>query len=417
MKRISILGSMALFALVATGPAVSNAQEVDFSGKTVEWVVPMSEGGGTDVWARFLAPYLSRHLPGNPSVIIRNVPGGGSITGTNEFALRARPDGLSLLGTTGSTQLPFLLGDTRVRYDYAVWEPVIVSPTGGVVYVPAHFGVSDASEMNKLLGTELVYASLGPTSLDLVPLLAFHILGLDVRHVFGMTGRNDGRLAFERGEATIDYQTSSAYLTNVVPMVEEGRAVPLFSWGVLDAEGNIQRDPTFPELPHFAEAYEMMHGEAPSGVAFNAYQSFFGSGFAAQKPAMLPEGTPPEIVEAYRQAFVDAIADPELDARKSDILGEYEQGVGDSVSGLYSVATTIDPEAREWVRKFLAENYNVRLVAIGLAPGRTSSRRSLFHPVRRSVSWISSLQGELPLSREPVKASVIVWRDSCPRRA
>lgn len=360
MKPVSVVGSMALLALIATAPVASSAQEANFAGKTIEWVVPMSEGGGTDVWARFLAPYLSRHLPGNPNVIIRNVPGGGSITGANDFALRARPDGLSLLGTTGSTQLPFLLGDPRVRYDYAVWEPVIVSPTGGVVYLPAHFGVKDASELKKLADTELVYASLGPTSLDLVPLLAFHILDLNVRHVFGMTGRNDGRLAFERGEATIDYQTSSAYLTNVVPMVEEGRAVPLFSWGVLDSEGNIQRDPTFPDLPHFAEAYEMMHGEPPSGVAFNAYKAFFGSGFAAQKPAMLPEGTPPAIVEAYRQAFIDAIADPELDARKGDILGEYEQGVGGGVRGLYSVATSIDPEAREWVRKFLSENYNVR---------------------------------------------------------
>jgi hypothetical protein len=192
-------------------------------------------------------------------------------------------------------------------------------------------------------------------------LLAFQVMGLNVRHVFGMTGRGDGRLAFERGEATIDYQTSSAYLTNVVPLVEAGNAVPLFSWGVLDAQGNVQRDPTFPDLPHFVEAYEMMHGSAPSGVEFNAYLAFFGSGFAAQKPAMLPEGTPAEIVAAYRQAFADVVADPELQANKGDVLGEYEQAVGDDVEGLYRVATSIDPEARDWVRNFLTENYNVQL--------------------------------------------------------
>ncbi|KJZ29976.1 tricarboxylate transporter, partial [Paracoccus sp. S4493] len=161
-------------------------------------------------------------------------------------------------------------------------------PTGGVVYIPASAGVADASELGKLADTELVYASQGATSLDLVPMLAFEVMGLNVRHVFGMTGRGDGRLAFERGEATIDYQTSSAYLTNVAPLVEEGSAVPLFSYGVLDAEGNVQRDPSFPDIPHFVEAYEMMHGEPPSGVAFEAYKAFFSSGFAAQKPAMLP---------------------------------------------------------------------------------------------------------------------------------
>jgi hypothetical protein len=75
----------------------------------------------------------------------------------------------------------------------------------------------------------------------------------------------------------------------------------MFSWGVLDGQGNVQRDPTFPDLPHFVEAYEMMHGEAPSGVEFDAYMAFFGSGFAAQKPVMLPEGTPDDIVQTYRR--------------------------------------------------------------------------------------------------------------------
>jgi tripartite-type tricarboxylate transporter receptor subunit TctC len=293
-------------------------------------------------------------------VIIRNVPGGGSITGTNEFVARAPNDGTAFLGTSGSTQFPYLLGDPRVRYDYERLEPVLVSPTGGVVYLPAAFGVEDASQLGQLVGQELVYASQGATSLDLVPMLAFNLMGLNVRHVFGFTGRGDGRLAFERGEATIDYQTSSAYLANVEPLVEEGVAVPMFSWGVLDAQGNVQRDPTFPDLPHFVEAYEMMHGQPPEpGPQFDAYMSFFASGFAAQKPAMLPEGTPPEIVETYRQAFVDVVADEEMQAAKDDVLGEYEQAVGPDVEPLYQTATTIDEDARSWVRQFLQEEHGV----------------------------------------------------------
>lgn len=357
----SVTLALAAAATIAiTVPA--QAQDVDFSGETVEWWIPFSEGGGSDVWARFFAPYLAKHLPGQPNVIVRNVPGGGSITGTNEFVARARPDGLALLGTSGSTQFPYLLGDSRVRYEYADLPPVLVSPTGGVVYVPSNLGVSDASELGEIGDTELVYASQGATSLDLVPLLAFELMGLNVRHVFGMTGRGDGRLAFERGEATIDYQTSSAYQTNVEPLVEEGTAIPLWSWGTLDSEGNVQRDPTFPDIPHFIEAYEMAHGEAPpAGPMLNAYMAFFGSGFAAQKPAMLPNGTPDEIVAAYRQAFADAAADPDLQATAGDVLGEYEQAVGDDVEGLYAVATTIDAEAREWVRDFLSENYRVTL--------------------------------------------------------
>ena len=359
-RQMLATGAAATAAGLAGIGSAAAQSSVDFSGKTIEWWVPFSEGGGSDVWARFFAPYLSRYLPGNPNVMIRNVPGGGSITGTNEFVARARPNGLQLLGTSGSTQFPYLLGDTRVRYDFAELEPVLVSPTGGVVYIPSKFNITDASELGQVADQELVYASQGATSLDLVPMLAFEVLGLNVRHVFGMTGRGDGRLAFERGEATIDYQTSSAYLTNVVPLVEAGTAVPLFSYGVLDAQGNVQRDPSFPDIPHFVEAYEMMHGEAPSGVVFDAYMAFFGAGFAAQKPAMLPKGTPPEIVAAYRDAFAAAAADPDLKASSGEVLGAYQQAVGEDVDGLYRVATTIADEPRNWVRDYLQERHNVR---------------------------------------------------------
>lgn len=354
-RRTLFAGTAGLLA----GPALAQ-RAVDFAGRTIEWVIPFAEGGGSDVWARFMAPYLAKNLPGRPTVIIRNAPGGGSITGTNDFYQRARPDGSTFIGTSGSTQFPFLLGDRRVRYDYANMPPVLVSPTGGVVYLPARFGVANASELGKVKDTELVYASQGATSLDLVPMLAFVVLGLKVRHVFGMRGRGEGRLALERGEATIDYQTSSAFLTQVRPMIQAGNAVPLFSWGVLDAQGNVARDPTFPDIPHFVEAYEMMHGRKPSGVEFNAYLAFFGSGFAAQKPAMLPPRTPPEIVAAYRLAFQQAVADPELQAKKGEVLGDYEQAVGDNIQRLYEVATTIAPEAREWVRTYLTANHNVR---------------------------------------------------------
>lgn len=361
-RRGFLLAAAAIAALTAFGPlGEAQAQGVDFKGKTIEWVIPLSEGGGTDVWARFLAPYLSKNLPGEPNVIIRNVPGGGSITGTNDYAARGKPDGLSLIGTTGSTAVPMLLGDPKVKYDFNKdFTPLIVSPTGGVTYVPPKFEVKSIEDIKKLQGQELVYASQGATSLDLVPMLGYHMLGLNVRHVFGMTGRGDGRLAFERGEATIDYQTSSAYLTNVVPMVEAGEAVPLFSWGVLNAQGDIVRDPTFPDLPTIVEAYEAMHGKKPEGPEFEAYKAIFAAGLGANKPAMLPIETPKEIVQVYREAFAKALQDPDLQAKKGEILGEYESAVGDDVEGLFKVATTISPEAREWVRNFLAENHQVK---------------------------------------------------------
>lgn len=359
--RIRAVASLKLFAaslaLAALLPLAARA--ADFSGKTVEFVIPFATAGGSDVWARFFAPYLSENLPGKPTVVVKNVPGGGSITGTNQFVQRARPDGLQILGTSGSTQLPYLLDDPRVRYELKDLIPVLVSPTGGVVYVNPSVGAKSARDIPKLRGKKMKYGSQGPTSLDLVPVLAFEIMGLDVDPVFGLN-RGPARVAFERGESLIDYQTSSAYLRNVVPLIKAGKAVPLFSWGVLNDQGEFVRDPTFPDLPHFAEAYEMAHGKKPSGIAYEAYKAFVVAGFAAQKPMFLPKGTPKDIVDAYVQALDKVVKTPAFKEKAGDELGEYQQAVGPAARQAVKVALNIDPKAKAWVRDWLSRRFQVK---------------------------------------------------------
>jgi hypothetical protein len=179
--------------------------------------------------------------------------------------------------------------------------------------------------------------------------------------VFGFKGRGDGRLAFERGEVNIDYQTSSAYIQSVQPLVDAGQAVPLFSWGALDDDGNLVRDPTFPDLPHFGEAYEMLTGQAPSGPEYDAYLAFFTAGFPAQKLVVVPGETPDDIVAAYEQAITEMTADPDYQAAKEPVLGTYEQVTGDAAENLYEKGTTITPELREQVVDLLEREYNVKL--------------------------------------------------------
>lgn len=346
-------------AAVLCLPAASSAQGVNLAGKTVEYVIPFGVGGGSDVWARFNAPFLTKYLPGNPTVVVKNVAGGGSITGANQFAASAKPDGLTLLGTSGSTQFPYLLGDPRVRYEYKDWHMVMAAPTGGVAYISSRFGVKSVADLGNLKGQKLVYASQGATSLDLVPLLGFRMLGLDVQHVFGMKSRGEGRLAFERGEATIDYQTSAAYIKNSLPLVKEGKAVPLFSWGVTNDNGDIVRDPAFADLPHIGEAIKMVTGKEPSGAEWEAFKAFLIAGFPAQKLLVLPKGTSREIVETYREAIRKMIKDPDYQSGKDKVLGGYEQVTDKAGESLYREGTTITPQARAWVRDLLTKNYNV----------------------------------------------------------
>ncbi|MFT2111426.1 Bug family tripartite tricarboxylate transporter substrate binding protein [Marinomonas sp. 2405UD68-3] len=359
-KFLTLLSS----SVILSGALLTSNQasaDVSFDGKRVEWIVPFKEGGGSDTWARFYGPHLSNALPGSPTVVIKNIPGGGSTKGANQFQRRAKKNGLNVLGTSGSTQFPYLLGDKRVKYEYKDWNVVLASPTGGVFYVSSDLGIQSAKDLMKLKDHKLKYGSQGATSLDLVPLLAMDLLDIDVQAIFGMKGRGAGRLAFERGEVNVDYQTSSAYLKKVMPLVKEGRAIPIMSWGMLDKNGVIQRDPTFPDLPHFIEVYEMLYGKKPEGPGFKVWKSFFAAGFAAQKGIFLPKGTDPEIIEAWRNAAETVTQSAEFKAQAPTVLGEYPQLVHGDAQAAFKAALDISEEDKAWVVNWLFEKYKVKL--------------------------------------------------------
>jgi hypothetical protein len=360
-KRV-VVGLLAGASATMLATAAPAQGTVDLSGSTVEFVIPFSESGGSAAWANFYAPLLSEALPGNPVVVVRYRPGAGSTAGANWFQENQDvDDGTLIFGTSGSTQFPYLLGDPRVRYEYKDWKVVLASGTGGVVYLPPDLAERYDGTFNDLKDEFFLYGSQGATTLDLVPLLAFKMLGLQVDPVFGIEGRGDGRLMFERGEANIDYQTTSAYLSNVVPLVEQGLAVPAFTYGALDDAGNIVRDPTFPDLPSFKEVCEATEGCEVSGLEWDVWKAFFVSGFAAQKMVYLPGTASDELVATYIQAFADVKARADFAEISAVELGIYPQAVGEAAVGANEQATTLSPEAKQFVLEWLKEDYGVTL--------------------------------------------------------
>lgn len=359
MKKWLSMALIMVCSLALTVPAVQ--AEADFAGEQITWIIPFKVGGGSDVWSRLYAPFFQKYMPGNPIVAVKNMPGGGSITGGNHFAQRVRKaDGLTVFGSSGSTSFPYLLGNSKVKYDFAKYHIVFASPTGGVAYIKPDLGVKSAADL-KTLKTELAYASQGATSLDIVPLLAFDMLGLNVKAIFGYKGRGSGRVAFEQGEVNIDYQTSTAYIKNVRPLIEQGLGVPLMTWGVLDGDGNVVRDPIEPDLPCFPEVYEMVHGKKPSGQAWNAWKAFMVAGFGVQKAMWLPQKTKPEIVAAYREAAAKVIADPEFQSVVKKSLGGYQQLAGEDARKAFDQVLSVPKEDKAWVLKWIKDKYGVEV--------------------------------------------------------
>ena len=352
-------------AAAALGTAfAASSDTIDLSGETVEFVIPFSESGGSAKWANFYAPLLSEELPGNPTVVVKFMPGAGSTKGANWFQDRTYEDteGTLIFGSSGSTQFPYLLGDPRVKYEYSDWNVVLASGTGGVAYLPPDLaGMLNGLDATGLQSTDFIWGSQGATRLDLVPLLAWKMLGLNVEPVFGIKGRGDGRLMFERGEANVDYQTSSAYLANVVPLVENGQAVPWMTWGSLDADGNVVRDPTFPDIPTFKEVCEATPACSAEGDAWDAWKAFMIAGFPAQKMVFLPKGASPEAINTYTDAFDAVIARPDFPEISAKRLGVYPQMTGEQAQATLVLGTQVVESAKNFVRKWLEDEYGVTL--------------------------------------------------------
>ncbi len=357
--RLITLGCVA--AAVAAFSANALASSIDLSGKTVEWVIPFSETGGSAKWANFYAPLLSEALPGKPTVVVKFMPGAGSTKGANWFQDQKYKDGTTIFGSSGSTQFPYLLGDPRVKYEYKDWNVVLVSGTGGVAYLPPDLAKKFDGDADDLQDINFIYGSQRSTGLDLVPLLAWEMLGMKVEPVFGLKGRGDGRLMFERGEANIDYQTSSSYLVGVMPLVDEGKAVPMMSWGALDGDGNIVRDPTFPDMPTFKEVCEATAVCKTEGEQWEAWKAFFIAGFPAQKMVFLPQGAPEDAIATYTEAFEAIKARSDFAEISALELGKYPQMTGKEAKAAFKGATDVPDVAKAFVVKWLNERFGETL--------------------------------------------------------
>lgn len=353
--------AMALATLALFVSALDAQAAADFSGKRIELLVPYEAGGGTDLYARYLAPMLAEKLPGKPTIVVNNVEGAGAIAGSNQFEERAKPDGLSLIAVAASVTSNFVFRDARVRYKLDTWIPIISSPAGTVVYARKDLGV-DTADLSTLKTKNLVMGANNPSGGDMRVLLSLDLMDLKVKPIYGIN-RGDARPSFERGEFNINFDSTQAYPTQVVPLVESGVAVPLFSFGIADSSGAIVRDPTVPNLPTFIEAYKGLMGKDPEGPVYDAWKAVFNLNVMASKALALPANTPPEIVEAYNKAMAEVVADlqkPENKKKADEVVGPYPQSLGPAAGSVLRGAVQFNEQTFAWLQKWVADKTNAQ---------------------------------------------------------
>ena len=349
--------SLALFIVIFT---ISGAQSADFSGKKIQFIVPFKEGGGTTLHARFMAPLFEKYLPGNPKILIRNMPGGAATRGTNFFARKAKDDGLMILAATSSTLIQFAIGAKSVKYDFADLVPVYTSPLNIVVYASTKYGIKKG-EAEKLIGKKLVFGSRKPNGSELPVLIGFNLLGYKYKFVGGLSG-GTRRQAFARGETDINYDSSGTYVTKVKRMIKKGKAVGMYTFGFLNESSKLVRDPMVKDLPSYWEVYERVHGKKIGGIEGRALKALFNARVMSSKMIVLHKKTKKSVLKAYHEAARKIINDPALKSKMGrKVLGPYRQLLGQEALRVMQNASQIDPKSKKWIANWLQDNFGVYL--------------------------------------------------------
>ena len=365
LRHTRLFGVLAAVTFAASAYLVpSIAKAAEYSGKKVTIMVPFREGGGSDTIARLFQPYLEKYLPGNPTVIVRNKPGGGSVKGANDFERRAKKDGTTVMVISTSTLVAYVIGGKKIKYDVLKWRPVFSTPQDTVFYVRPETGVkgkdivADIKALRKFKG--LIFGAKNPTSAELRALLTFEMLGINVKTVFGLSSGKQRR-ALRRGELHINYDSASAYNKKVKDYVKKGEAVPLMTLGYPLPDGSIVKSSEYPDMPTVLEAYQKLYGKMPSGPSFEAWKNFANMGVSASKGMVLPRGTPDDVRDAWIKTVKNIYQDKDFKNRALKILGNYPPQFGDDAAKVYKNATDMKPKVKEWLKAWINNKFNVTL--------------------------------------------------------
>jgi tripartite-type tricarboxylate transporter receptor subunit TctC len=318
--KAHLLAVLTAVVAAASSPAFAQTPAEFYKDKTVTMYVGLSPGGGYDVNARLVAKYIGRYIPGQPQVIVRNMPGGGGLVMTNYVANVPPKDGLHI----GAPQrgIPFepLLGDAS----HAKFDPVKLQWIGSAnsdTSVAVATRRSGVKTWQDLKTRELIVAGTGiGTESVTVPYVLRNILGFKYRVVASYPGGSEMNLAMQRGE--VDGRGTFSW-TSLKPhykeWIESGDMVILYQQG-------LRKHPDIPNVPLVTDLAENDEQRKVLELQFTAFE--------VGRPYFVAEAVPAARVTALRRAFDQAMKDKDLLADAEKQLLEINPLTGEQMQQL-----------------------------------------------------------------------------------
>ena len=339
MPRRWHMAAMAMFAVLAQQQAARS--EPSFLGKTITFYVGGGIGGGVDAFARAVAPFLAKHLPGKPNIAISNMGASGGLQGVQYLYNVAPKDGTAI-GTTnaGPISEPFM-GQIRVNYDLKQFRWIGSLTRGDTVCAVWH--TSPVRTLDDAKARDVAMAATGATSAPTrSALLMNNLLGTRFRPVPGYDG-GTSLLAIERGEVDGTCTTLGSLRTTRPEWIRQNHLRLLLQVA-------LEKDPEFPDVPGVADLVT-----APDK---RKMLEWFLLPYEFNNPIMLPPGTSDEMLDVFRRAFDEAVRDPDY----LKLAVEQQQ----------KVRPHSGPEVEELVRRLLAadaETIKAVIAATDLSAG------------------------------------------------
>jgi tripartite-type tricarboxylate transporter receptor subunit TctC len=288
-----------LVVLAGLGVSQARADPVSdfYQGRTVTMIVTTSAGGGYDTLARAIARHIGKHIPGSPTVVVRNMPGAGGITAMNYLYAGAEHDGSVLAVVSNTPPLEPLFGTKEARFDPTKFN-WLGSPSVETAMVLVWHAVP-VNSVEDLRKRETVMGASGVNSTPAFFARVFNAtLGTRIKVIPGYPGQNDAFLAMERGE--LDGYPSVFYsaLSSTRPTwLADKKAKAIVQYGPekMKELGDV---PFAPDL--ITDAADKLLLQVAS------------TPLALGRPLLMPPGVPAERAAAVRTALAETFADPDF---------------------------------------------------------------------------------------------------------
>jgi tripartite-type tricarboxylate transporter receptor subunit TctC len=285
--------------IVASAMHSAPAQAQFYQGKQVTIVVGFTAGGTYDATARLFSRHLGRYLSGNPSIIVRNMPGAGSLVAANTLYNSAPKDGTTLGVIGGGTVLEQVLGNAQATYDPRRFGWIGGRSRESLLCLVWH--TVPVSMLQDVTKRETLVGATGPGSRTLTyPRLLNELIGTRFKIVSGYPGGNEITLALERGEVEGYCGWALGSINTRAPdWLREGKIRPLVQFALV-------KSPDLPEVPLVTE-YARNERERQA-------IEFFAADSVLAWPLMTPPDLPEQRLGELRAAFDAMMQDPQLRA-------------------------------------------------------------------------------------------------------